>query len=79
MDLVSGRRLTEEDVATAHFLIDQHQPMQPARGGPYCPNALHLYPPAWPCSRVIWAELVLVAEDQGRVAGARSNVRRLPA
>lgn len=60
------RALIEEDVETAHLLIDQHQPVT---GGQVCASATHLInAPLWPCERHAWAEQVLLAEERGEVS-----------
>lgn len=78
MELVTGRDLTDEDVATAHALIDQHQPGSANLGPDLCSSATHLITaPTWPCQRYVWARRVLEAEDRGEVPGAASNVHHL--
>lgn len=67
------RPLTPEDVATAHRILELHEPMTVHRGElekTYCGNALHWGAlPIWPCMRVRWAEEVLAAETRGEVVG----------
>lgn len=75
------RKLTVEDVDTAHLLLDQHQPLQEYLGTTMrvvCASALHPYTaPIHPCERRSWAEQVLAAEERGEVEGPRSNVARI--
>lgn len=72
MGLLWHRPLTSEDVATAHRLVAQHQPVTPYRGETYCANAGHWgRPPAWPCPRTRWALEVIAAEERGEVIDIR--------